>query len=46
MNNDLLKNFSSEEVIQALQQMGPLKALGPDGFSAGFFSKSLGDHGW
>ena len=37
MNNDLLQIFSSEEVTQALQQMGPLKAPGLDGFPAGFF---------
>jgi hypothetical protein len=46
MNSDLLKAFTSEEVTQARQQMGPLKAPGPDGYPAGFFSKSLGDYGW
>lgn len=37
MNNELLKDFSCEEVTFALKQMGPLKALRPDGFPARFF---------
>ena len=37
MNSDLLKAFTSEEVTQALQQMGPLKASGLDGYPVGFF---------
>lgn len=37
MNDELLKLFLREEVEQALYQMAPLKAPGPDGFSAGFF---------
>ena len=37
MNDELSKPFTSEEVNFALYQMGPLKAPGPDGLSAGFF---------
>jgi hypothetical protein len=37
MNENLLKDFSKDEVYVALQQMVPLKAPGPDGMSVGFF---------
>ena len=37
MNNELLKEFSCEEVTFALKQMSPLKAPGSDGFPVRFF---------
>jgi hypothetical protein len=37
MNVDLCKEFSDEEISNALFQIGPLKALGSDGFPAHFF---------
>uniref|UniRef100_A0A2N9HX16 Reverse transcriptase domain-containing protein n=1 Tax=Fagus sylvatica TaxID=28930 RepID=A0A2N9HX16_FAGSY len=37
MNNMLLEDFNSEEVSQALKQMYPTKAPGPDGMSAVFY---------
>jgi hypothetical protein len=37
MNENLLKDFSKDEVYAALRQMAPLKAPGPDSLSAGFF---------
>lgn len=40
MNADLLKDFTKEEVYAALTQMSPLKAPGPDGFTADFFQKN------
>lgn len=40
MNVELLKEFTREEVQTTLQQMEPLKAPGPDGFTAGFFQKN------
>jgi hypothetical protein len=43
MNADLCKEFSAEEISDALFQIGPLKAPGPDGFPDHFFSKELGD---
>jgi hypothetical protein len=39
-NHDLCKSFSEEEISDALFQIGPLKALGPDGFPGQFFQKS------
>jgi hypothetical protein len=39
MNVKLLKPFVVEEVQDALSHMGPLKALGPNGFSVGLFQK-------
>ena len=37
MNEELMKPFAAEEVHSALFMMGPNKAPGPDGFTAGFF---------
>jgi hypothetical protein len=37
MNEDLCKDFTDEEIGDALFQVGPLKAPGPDGFLARFF---------
>ena len=46
MNTGLIGNFSKEEVMIALKQMAPLKALGPDGMPHIFFQhywESIGD---
>ena len=45
MNVALLEIFTKEEVGFALEQMVPLKTLGPDGLPAGFFQNhwALGD---
>jgi hypothetical protein len=37
MNSKLLADFTVDDISTALNQMAALKALGPDGFSAGFF---------
>ena len=37
MNEELLVDFTREEVVVALKQMEPLKALGPDGLPPLFF---------
>ena len=42
MNDHLLAPFDSKEVKEALFQMFPTKAPGPDGFSAHFFPAALG----
>lgn len=39
MNDQLMANFSTEEVKAALFQMFPTKARGPDGFPAHFFQR-------
>ena len=39
MNQFLTKEFTKEEVEEALKQMHPTKAPGPDGMSAIFFQK-------
>jgi hypothetical protein len=39
MNEGLCRPFSAEEISDALFQMGPLKAPGPDGFPARFFQR-------
>ncbi|KAJ1268194.1 hypothetical protein BS78_07G118600, partial [Paspalum vaginatum] len=40
MNRDLCKPYSDEEIGDALFQIGPLKAPGPDGFPARFFQRN------
>ena len=42
MNDMLTKPFSETEVGDALFQIGPLKAPGPDGFPARFFQRNWG----
>lgn len=42
MNEALAKQISTEEVGDALFQIGPLKAPGPDGFPARFFQRNWG----
>ena len=37
-----VRNFSDEEIGDALFQIGPLKAPGPDGFPARFFQRNWG----
>jgi hypothetical protein len=40
MNLELVRNFTADEIREALFQMAPLKAPGPDGFNACFFQKN------
>lgn len=40
MNEDLCKAFSDKEISDALFQIGPIKAPGPDGFPARFFQRN------
>jgi ribonuclease HI len=40
MNEELLEEFTGEEISRALFQMAPLKAPGPDGFNASFFQQN------
>uniref|UniRef100_A0A8I6X233 Reverse transcriptase domain-containing protein n=1 Tax=Hordeum vulgare subsp. vulgare TaxID=112509 RepID=A0A8I6X233_HORVV len=40
MNASLIKEFSEKEISDALFQIGPLKAPGPDGFPARFFQRN------
>ena len=37
MASKLLKTYTMEEVVAAMNQMAPLKAPGPDGYMAGFY---------
>lgn len=39
MNAELTKDFTKEEVVSALKQIHPTKALGPDSMSAVFYQK-------
>ena len=39
MNNNLIREFKAEEVEQAIQQMVPSKAPGPDGMPPIFYQK-------
>ena len=45
MNEELLQNFTNEEVSFALKQMALLKAPGPRWFTCWIFLEPLGDHG-
>jgi hypothetical protein len=40
MNTKLCKDFSVKEISDALFQIGPLKAPGPDGFPARFYQRN------
>jgi hypothetical protein len=40
MNKRLTKEFSDDEISDALFQIGPLKAPGADGFPARFFQRN------
>jgi hypothetical protein len=40
MNMKLIATFTKEEIKQALDQMGPLKAPSPDGFTMSFYQKN------
>jgi hypothetical protein len=42
MNESLLAEVTMEEIARALQQMPPLKALGPDGFNTCFYQQNWG----
>ena len=39
MNQLLIAKYKEEEIIEALNNIGPTKASGPDGFPAIFFQK-------
>lgn len=39
MNAELSKDFTKDEIYQALKQMHPTKALNPDGMPPHFFQK-------
>lgn len=45
MNEELLKPFTREEVVQALKSIGNLKAPGPDGMPALFYKEYWDDVG-
>lgn len=42
LNDELCREFTEKEVPDALFQMGPLKALGPDGFPVRIYQKNWG----
>uniref|UniRef100_A0A8I6WH21 Reverse transcriptase domain-containing protein n=1 Tax=Hordeum vulgare subsp. vulgare TaxID=112509 RepID=A0A8I6WH21_HORVV len=43
MNESLLASYSEKEISDALFQIGPLKAPGPDGFPARFYQRNWGE---
>ena len=43
MNEELLAEFKSDEVVSALKQMHPTKSPGPDGMSPIFFNQKYWD---
>lgn len=43
MNDYLTKKFTSQEIEEAINQMAPSKAPGPNGFPALFLPTLLGD---
>lgn len=45
MNEDLTKAYTEEEVVEALTQMSPTKASGPDGMAPIFYQKFCGTVG-
>jgi hypothetical protein len=42
MNENLCREFTDEEIANAIFQIGPLKAPGPDGFPARFYQRNWG----
>lgn len=42
MNETLCKDFTDDEISNAVFQIGPLKAPGPDGFPARFYQRNWG----
>jgi hypothetical protein len=42
VNNNLCRPFTEEEISDALFQIGPLRAPGPDGFPARFYQRNWG----
>lgn len=42
MNDSLCREFEEEEIANAIFQIGPLKAPGPDGFPARFYQRNWG----
>ena len=43
MNESLTKPYNAKEISDALFQIGPLKAPGPDGFPARFYPRNWGE---